>query len=61
MGSDMVHPGVLDADLFSKEFAFLPQTLILRRQSHAAADVAGSHPTGMDNGEMSEGDRMQNC
>ena len=52
MGNDVIHPGVFDADLISKKCAFLSQALILRCQSHATADVARSHTSGMDDGEM---------
>jgi hypothetical protein len=59
MGSDAIHPGVLDSDLLSKELAFLSQALVLLRQPHAAMNVASSHPSSMDDGEMGKGDRMQ--
>jgi hypothetical protein len=58
VGIDAIHPGVLDSDLFSNELAFLPQALILCRQPHAAANVASSHPSGLDDGKMGKGDRM---
>jgi hypothetical protein len=59
MGNDAIHPGIFDTDLFSKERAFLPQALILRRQPHAAANMVSGHPSSMDDGEMGKGDRMQ--
>ena len=59
MGSDAVDPGVLDSDLLSKEFALFSQALVLRRQPHAAANVASSHPSGMGDREMGKGNRMQ--
>lgn len=34
-------------------------SIILRRQPHAEADMASNHPTGMDDGKMGKGDRMQ--
>jgi hypothetical protein len=61
MGSDAIHSGILDADLLAQERAFLPQALILRHQPNAAANMAGSHSAGMDDREMGEGDRMQDC
>jgi len=45
MGSDAIDPGVLDSNLFSKEFALLYQALILRRQAHAAGVMASCHPS----------------
>jgi hypothetical protein len=59
MGSDIIHPGVLDTNLFSQERAFPLKSLILHRQPNTAADVASSYPAGMDDGEMGQGDRMQ--
>jgi hypothetical protein len=34
-------------------------TFILRRQPHAAADMASSHPPGLDEGEMVKGDCLK--
>ena len=59
MGGNAIDPGVLDSELFSKEREFLAQALILRRQPHAAADMASSHPSGLGDGEMGKGERMQ--
>jgi hypothetical protein len=59
MGSDIIHPGVLDSDLFSKKRAFLSQALILRRQPNSAADMVSSHPSGMDEGNLGKGSSMQ--
>ena len=39
--------------------AFPLKSLILHRQPNTAADVVSSYPAGMDDGEMGQGDRMQ--
>ena len=59
MESDAIHPGIFDADFLAKERAFLYQALVFRRQPHAAANVASSHPSGMDDGEMGKGNRIK--
>ncbi len=59
MGSDAIDPGVLDTNFLAKERAFLLQALVLRRQSNAAANMASSHPSGLSDREMGQGDCMQ--
>jgi hypothetical protein len=59
MGGDAIHPGIFDTNFLAKERAFFPQALVLRRQPNAAAEMASSHPLGLDDGEMGKGNRMQ--
>jgi hypothetical protein len=59
MGSDAIHPGIFDTDFLAKERALLYQALVLRRQPNAAANMANSHPSGMDDGEMGKGNRIK--
>ncbi len=59
MGSDAINPGVFDSNFLTKKRALLYQALILCRQPHAAANMASSHPSSMDDGEMGKGDCMQ--
>ena len=51
--------GVLDADLFAKEFDFLVQTVVFGLQAYAGVEAIGRPAAGMSDGELGQGNDVK--
>jgi hypothetical protein len=56
VGHDVLHAGILDADLFAQKRDLLPMPFELRPEAEAGIEALGGPAEGHGQGEIGEGD-----
>ena len=58
-GGDLLHAGVLDADLFAEQLDLLLEPILFGRQPHAGVDAVGCPAAGAGRGELRQRDDVE--
>ena len=61
LGFDLLHAGVLDADLLTQERDFVPEPLDLGPEPEARVEALGGPTEGGGQGEIGKGDGVHCC